>query len=108
MLFMKIIFERNNIEFIHVINGAEAVSLFKEHPDISIILMDIKMPVMNGIEATQQIRQFNKTIPIIAQTAYVFEDDKVKILNAGCDGIISKPIKEKELIEMIYRLTKNK
>ena len=80
--------------------GQEAVELAKEnHADI--ILMDIRMPVMDGLEATRKIREFNSTIPILAVTAFAFESDKEKAREAGCSGFITKPISVSLLKEQI-------
>ncbi|MBK6965516.1 MAG: response regulator [Bacteroidales bacterium] len=65
----------------------------KSNPDIDLVLMDIKMPVMDGYEATRQIRMFNKSVVIIAQTAYGITGDAEKVIEAGCDDYISKPIR---------------
>ena len=65
------------------------------HPDL--ILMDIKMPRMDGLEATHIIRSYSKEIPIIALTAYAFETDKELALEAGCNDFVTKPISEKIL-----------
>jgi CheY-like chemotaxis protein len=66
-------------------------------------MMDIKMPELDGYEATRQIRQFNKKIVIIAQTAYAQTGDKEKAINAGCNDYISKPIKKDELLALIKK-----
>lgn len=77
-------------------DGFEAVEIYKQyHPDL--ILMDIKMPRMNGLEATHIIRTYSKKIPIIALTAYAFEADKELALEAGCDDFVTKPLSEKIL-----------
>ena len=73
-------------------NGKEAIELFKDNPDIDLILMDMMMPVMNGYQATKQIRTFDKNVVIIAQTAYALSGDKEKILAAGCNDYITKPL----------------
>jgi PAS domain S-box-containing protein len=73
-------------------NGEEAVKTAKEHPEIDLILMDIKMPVMNGYDATIKIREFNKDVVIIAQTAYALTGEKDKTIAAGCNYYITKPI----------------
>jgi PAS domain S-box-containing protein len=86
---------------LHASNGKEAVELFKANPGIKIILMDIKMPVMDGFEATKQIKQINPDIPIIAITAYAMSGDEDRIIAAGCDGYLSKPISKKNLLEKI-------
>lgn len=80
----------------HANNGIEAIELFKQYQP-QLILMDIKMPKMDGYEATTQIRKFSTTIPIIAVTAYAFPEDKKRILNSGFNDYLSKPIKFKEL-----------
>lgn len=77
--------------------GVEAVNLMRNNPDTDLILMDIRLPVLNGFEATRQIRQFNKSVIIIAQTAYGLVGDKEKVLEAGCDDYVAKPISLKEL-----------
>jgi signal transduction histidine kinase len=83
--------------------GEEAVKIAEKNPDLDLILMDIQMPQMNGYEATKEIRKFNKTVIILAQTAYALEGDKEKTLKAGCDGYISKPIKKEELSNLLQQ-----
>lgn len=84
-------------------NGKEAVELCKNHRDLDLILMDIKMPVLNGYEATQQIRQFNNDVVIIAQTAFGLEGDREKSIEAGCNDYLAKPIKKVELMEVVQK-----
>lgn len=86
----------------HAANGREAVELALKN-SYNLILMDLKMPVMGGIEATEILKQQCPDIPIIAQTAYSLSEEKESALKAGCADFISKPIKKKELIEMINR-----
>jgi PAS domain S-box-containing protein len=81
--------------------GTEAVEICRNNMDIDLVFMDIKMSEMDGYEATRQIRQFNKNIVIIAQTAYALLGDKKKALDAGCNDYISKPIKKNELVALI-------
>ena len=74
-------------------NGEEIVALFREYgKEAKAILMDIKMPVMNGLDATKIIREENKEIPIIMQTAYAFSSDKENAMNAGASEVLVKPI----------------
>jgi signal transduction histidine kinase len=77
---------------LHAWDGSEAVEMVKNHPEISLVLMDIKMPVMNGYEATKHIKQIRPELPVIAQTAYALSQEKKQALLAGCDNYISKPI----------------
>ncbi len=86
--------------------GIAAVETCRNNPDIDLVLMDIKMPVMDGYEATRQIRQFNKNVIIIAQTAYALIGDKDKALKAGCNDYIAKPIKKDSLILLLQKYFK--
>jgi len=94
-------------EMFNAKDGAEAVELCKTNPDIDLVLMDIKMPKMNGLDATMKIRQFNKDVIIIAQTAYVLTYDKEKALEAGCNDYITKPLKQDVLISLMKRYFDN-
>ncbi|MBN2614365.1 MAG: response regulator [Bacteroidales bacterium] len=73
-------------------NGKEAISTCKNHSDIDLVFMDIKLPDMTGYEVTRQIRKFNKNLLIVAQTAFALEGDRDKALEAGCNDYITKPI----------------
>ncbi|MEI6679392.1 MAG: histidine kinase dimerization/phospho-acceptor domain-containing protein [Mariniphaga sp.] len=83
--------------------GIEAVEICQNNPDIDLVLMDIKMPVMDGYEATRQIRYFNSNVKIIAQTAYALHGDYEKALEAGCNDYTTKPINKDHLITLIQR-----
>jgi PAS domain S-box-containing protein len=90
-------------EVLHAMTGVEAIEACRINPDFDLVLMDIRMPQMNGLEATQQIRQFNKDVIIIAQTAYGFSSDCEKALKAGCNDYITKPINKTLLVELIKK-----
>ncbi len=92
---------------LHAITGEEAVETCRENPDIELVLMDIRMPMMDGFEATRQIRHFNKAVIIIAQTAYAFAGDNAKAIKAGCNDFISKPIAKARLKELINKYCNN-
>jgi PAS domain S-box-containing protein len=94
------------IKVLHASNGKEAIELFKANPGINLILMDIKMPVMDGFEATRQIKLINRNVPVIALTAYAMSGDEERIVTAGCDGYLSKPISKKSLLEGIAEFIK--
>ena len=87
------VLQKTNIQIIKAGNGQEAIEALDFHPDISIALMDIHMPVMDGFKATSSIKQKYPTIPVIAQTALAMESDKEKVLKAGFDDHICKPIR---------------
>jgi len=84
-------------------NGVEAVEACRNNPDIDLILMDIKMPGMDGYEATRQIRKFNPNVIIIAQTAFAFMGDMEEAIAAGCSDYITKPLTKTALIEFIKK-----
>ena len=84
------------VNLLHAWDGSEAVEVVKSHPNISLVLMDIKMPIMDGYEATRQIKQIRPELPVIAQTAYALSQERKQALEAGCDNYITKPI-DKEL-----------
>ena len=84
-------------------NGLEAVEVCRNNPDIDLILMDIQMPLMGGYEATRLIREFNKDVVIIAQTAYGLAGEMEKAIKAGCNDYISKPIDKNLLLEVILK-----
>jgi signal transduction histidine kinase/ActR/RegA family two-component response regulator len=88
-------------ELLTVKTGKEAVGVCRDNPDIDLILMDIKMPVMNGYEATREIRKFNKNVFIIAQTAFALSGDQEKSMEAGCNEYLSKPINNSVLKAII-------
>lgn len=82
-------------------NGRQAVELVRQHPDIMLVLMDVKMPEMDGHEATRIIKSENKDVVVVAQTAYASDQDKNIAMEAGCDDFISKPIGKSRLIEIL-------
>lgn len=96
ILLMKVL-EKFSREILTAKNGLEAVEICRNNPDIDLIFMDVQMPIMNGYEATKEIRKFNTKAIILAQTAFALEGDKFKTIAVGCNGYISKPIKIKEL-----------
>jgi PAS domain S-box-containing protein len=91
-------------EMIKVDNGVKAVEACRKNPDINLVLMDIKMPEMDGYEATRQIREFNKKVIIIAQTAYGLAGDREEAIAAGCNEYVSKPINLATLNNLIKKL----
>lgn len=102
-MYLERILKSDNITIIHAGNGVEAVDIMKSNPQITMILMDIKMPLMNGLVATQHIRELNPDVPVIAQTAYAFKEDKDEIFESGCNDFITKPIDRNELIRLIFK-----
>jgi len=83
-------------------NGEEAIKLF-ENNTVDLILMDIHMPKMNGFDATRRIKEIDKTVPIIMQTAYILSGEEEMSFEAGCDEFIPKPIKFKNLLSLVNK-----
>jgi len=86
--------------------GFEAVEICHNHPDLDLVLMDIRMPEMDGYEATRQIRKFNKQVVIISQTAFGLSVNRDKSIESGCNDYIAKPIKKNELLSLIQKYFK--
>ena len=103
LFFLKYIISDISSEILHAKNGLEAIDLARKNVDIDLILMDSKMPEMEGLEAVKQIRIFNQKVLIISQTAHVYENYRSIALAAGCDDYIEKPVKKQKLIEMIAK-----
>jgi CheY-like chemotaxis protein len=90
-------------ETLNVNNGADAVETCRNIADIDLVLMDIKMPIMDGYMATKEIRKFNKDIIIIAQSAYGLVSDIEKATQSGCNDHISKPIDKHEFLTLLQK-----
>lgn len=84
-------------------DGKIAVDLCRSDPSINIIIMDIQLPVMNGLDATMEIRKFRGDIPIVALSAYVYEDDKKRYFDAGINDFLAKPVKSEKLKEIMSK-----
>jgi len=93
----------NHHHILHAETGIGAIEVCHNNPDLDLILMDIRLADMDGLEVTNQIRRFNKEVVIIAQTAYALAGDKEKAIEAGCDDYISKPIDTYELLALIQK-----
>ena len=96
-------FSGENVRILHAWDGKEALEQVKNHTDISLVLMDIKLPIMNGYEATRLIKQINPKLPVIAQTAYALSNDKEQALKAGCDDYLSKPISRDTFMTLLNK-----
>lgn len=100
-MLIKEILSDANFTIIRAINGVEAVEICKSNPDIHLVIMDIKMPLMDGYEATKQIKELRPNLIVIAQTAYSTDIDKNKAIACGCSDFISKPFKEEQLLSKV-------
>ncbi len=98
---MEIILEQQGYDILHAKNGKEAVDLCRSNPDIHLVLMDIKMPVMNGLDATRHIREIRSDLPVVAVTAYLRSGDEHLIRDAGCEECCQKPFTKEKLLTLV-------
>lgn len=103
-LYLETALEKVSNSIIRARNGEEVIELAKKHTEIDVILMDIKMPNLNGFEATKEIRKFNTLVYIIAQSAYMQESFIQKATAAGCNSFISKPVDQQKLIKLLSQI----
>jgi len=102
-IFIEELLNKYNLNIIRAKNGLEAVEYVQSNKEVDLILMDIKMPMMDGYKATELIKGISNKIPIVAQTAYALAGEKEKILDAGCDDYIAKPIKQSNLVKILAK-----
>jgi hypothetical protein len=105
--FLKISLRNENITILRAKNGQEALDLCAQNPEVCLVLMDLKMPEMDGYEATRKIKERWSNLPIIAVTAYAMTGDEMKTSEAGCDGYISKPFSREQILEIIHQYIPN-
>jgi CheY-like chemotaxis protein len=103
MLYVREILQAKNIVILQAVNGLSAVEIFKNNPGVSLVLMDIKMPFMDGYAATKEIKLINPNVPIIAQTAYALSDDAEKVKSQGFDDYVAKPMTEDKLMKVVSK-----
>lgn len=103
-MYLKMALMKTRAQILRANNGKEAVDMVHEgNQKIDLILMDIKMPVMDGKEATRQIKAMNTDVFIVAQTAYAMQEDKSACFRSGCDEFLSKPVRQKILLETLAK-----
>ena len=105
-LFLEILLKNEvdlHCNIIHAKNGAEAVTICQKNTEIDFVLMDLKMPVMDGFEAIKLIKEFRPELPIVAQTAFSSAEDKERVFAAGFNDFLSKPISQEALSEVINK-----
>lgn len=95
------ILRKTSAKLLWAMDGEKAVEMAKDNENIDLILMDIRLPKMNGYDATREIRKFRKEVPIIAQTAYVMPEEKGKVLSVGCNDLLTKPLKKNTLLAKV-------
>ncbi|MFW5872437.1 MAG: ATP-binding protein, partial [bacterium] len=108
MKYLFTVLKPTGIKIITAGNGQIAIEKVKIHKEIDIVLMDINLPLMNGYDATREIKRINPEIFIIAQTAYAMQEERQKCLQAGCDDYIAKPVKVEGLYSVLEKYMSNK
>ena len=103
-LYLREILSVTKVNIVYADNGMRAFSECLKNPAISVVLMDIKMPVVNGLESTRLIKKYKSNITVIAQTAFAMADDRVRCISAGCDDYITKPVNAELLIEKLSKI----
>ncbi len=106
--FIETVLNRVNFKVVRAINGAEAVNFCYNNPEVNLVLMDLKMPVLGGIEATRKIKDFLPRLPVIALTAYVSSENEQEAFLSGCDEYIKKPVDRVHLLASISNILGNK
>ena len=105
-VFISEMFEDQNVAVLQAKNGEEGIALCKANPEINLVLMDIQMGGLNGVEAMQQIKKSNSQIPVVAQTAFAQKGDRERFMEQGFDEYITKPLDERELQGIFKRFLK--
>ncbi|MGC9491434.1 ATP-binding response regulator, partial [Vibrio genomosp. F10] len=105
---IRLLLEKYGYNVTTLSNGREAVEYLKNDSfnKIDVVIMDISMPIMDGLTATKELRTFNETIPVIALTAHAMEKDKQDCLEAGMNMFVSKPIRRQEILQALYEVAK--
>lgn len=105
--YLDVLLRPTRARILHAIEGEEAVRICLANPEINLVLMDIRLPGMNGLEATRNIVSHRRQLPVIAQTAYAEPEDQRAAYEAGCTEFIAKPIRANEMISMIRKYLGN-
>jgi CheY-like chemotaxis protein len=102
-MYLSVILEGVCREVVYASGGEEALELYNQHNDTELVLMDIKMPGLDGYATTRKLKEINPGIVVIAQTAHALAGDRDKALSAGCDDYLTKPFRKQELIKVVKK-----
>lgn len=103
---LEVLLKRKKISYLLAVDGLEAIEMFEKHPEIDLVLLDIKLPNLNGETVLIKMKELRPDVPIVVQTAYVFEEDKKRFFDIGCDDYISKPLNKELFYEILSRWLK--
>ncbi len=101
--YMEKAFERMSVSVIRAKNGKEAIDICRINPDITLIIMDIKMPVMDGWTAIREIKSFRPSLPVFVVTAYMLNNEEHLSYEAGCDEYMTKPVNYSSLVKKLKK-----
>ena len=99
--FIRISLRDKGLKILHSTDGEEALNIFNENPDLDLILLDIQIPTIDGFTVCKMIRNKDRDIPIIVQTAYVLNDEQSRCEEAGCNAYLSKPLNMEKLLKLM-------
>ncbi len=105
--YIRAVLSVKKVSIIHAKDGREVLDVLNNRRDIDLVLMDIQMPGLNGYETTRMIKKMYPGLPVIAQTAYAMSEDRQKVMEAGCDEYIAKPIQPRKLIGLLEKFLNN-
>jgi len=98
---MAAVLKQVKAEIVHAKNGREAIELCRQESDFSLVLMDMQMPEVDGLQATREIKQINPELPVVATTANAYDDKAIECQEAGCDAFLTKPLQFRQLFELM-------
>lgn len=107
LMFIKAAIDKTGITIVWARDGMEAIEKVQEDKSINVVLMDLRMPNLDGFRATEVIKSIRKDLPVIAQTTFTDEMDKERVFDAGCDAYLAKPIRLETLLETIDKFLPN-
>jgi CheY-like chemotaxis protein len=105
-IYLSEVINETGAEIVHARTGKEALEICKRDPEIDLVFMDVKMPIMDGREATKEIKSIRPDLPVIAQTAYALNDEKASIIKDGFDAYMSKPLQRDEILSVLKKFSK--
>ncbi|MBN2236241.1 MAG: response regulator [Bacteroidales bacterium] len=103
---LEVFLKRKKLDYLLAFSGTEALEKFEEHPEIDLVLLDIKLPFLSGEDVLVKMKALRPDVPIVVQTAYVFEADKKRFFELGCDDYIAKPINKVLFYQILSRILK--
>jgi CheY-like chemotaxis protein len=101
---MKAVLDQVDARVLHAHDGDQAIAFCQSDEAIDLVIMDLQLPGMHGLEATREVKKFRPSLPVIAATANTFDDEEAACRAAGCDGFITKPLKFEKLFQLMQTL----